>query len=147
VAPALAPRFWQRLALLAIGTLAAIDLAVHVPLLHPWRAESRMWNGFLDFYEVRLPFNPSFHPGMHALLLLAGFGFTAGVALAAASRRPVAAVAFLVVGAGWPAAPRQERPPARGGIILDFAVSSCRAPDRRAPRLPALRCRRRAGRR
>jgi transglutaminase-like putative cysteine protease len=119
VAPALAPRFWQRLALLAIGTVAAINLAVHVPLLHPWRAESRLWNGFLDFYEVRLPFDPSFHPGMHALLLLAGFGFTAAVALAAASRRPVAAVAFLVVGAGWPATLLSNgNDLLRGGVIL-----------------------------
>ena len=101
----------------------AIDLAVHVPLLHPWRAESRLWNGFLDFYEVRLPFNPAFHPGMHALLLLAGFGFTAAVALAAASRRPVAAVAFLVVGAGWPATLLSDgHDLLRGGVILATAL-------------------------
>ena len=118
-APALAPRLWQRLVLLAIGAIVAIALAVHVPLLHPWRAESRLWNGFLDFYEVRLPFNPAFHPGMHALLLLAGFGFTAAVALAAASRRPVAAVAFLVVGAGWPATLLSDgHDLLRGGVIL-----------------------------
>ena len=122
-APALAPRLWQRLVLLAIGTIVAIDLAVHVPLLHPWRAESRLWNGFLDFYEVRLPFNPAFHPGMHALLLLAGFGFTAAVALAAASRRPVAAVAFLVVGAGWPATLLSDgHDLLRGGVILATAL-------------------------
>ncbi|HEX7310540.1 MAG TPA: transglutaminaseTgpA domain-containing protein [Gaiellaceae bacterium] len=140
--PALAPRFWQRLVLLAIGTLAAIDLAVDVPVLHPWRAESRVWNGFLDFYEVRLPFNPSFHPGMHALLLLAGFGFTAAVALAAASRRPVAAVACLVVGAGWPATLLSDgNDLLRGGVILAtslFLLAGLRTGARRTLARAAL---------
>src|SRR5438034_6477925 len=100
---ALAPRLWQRLVLLAGASFMAVVVTVHVPVLHPWRAGSRLWNGFVDFYDVRLPLNPAFHPEMHALLLLAGFFFAAAVALAAASRRPVVAVAFLVVGAGWPA--------------------------------------------
>ena len=102
VAPALASRLWLRVVLLALAFLAAVDLAARVPLLHPWRASNPSWNGFLDFYEVRLPFNPFFHPEMHMLLVLAGFAFTAAIALAAASRRPLPAVALLVVGAGWP---------------------------------------------
>ena len=36
-----------------------------------------------------LPFVPAFHPHFHALLLLAGFAFTAGVALAASFGRPL----------------------------------------------------------
>ena len=103
VIPALAPRLWQRLALLVLSTLVAVDLAARVPALRPWHAADRLCNGFLDFYEVRLPFSPTFHPEMHGLLLLGGFGFTALLALAASSRRPVSAVACLVVGAGWPA--------------------------------------------
>ena len=123
VVPALAPRLWQRLVLLGIGTLAAVDLAVRVPVLHPWRAAPHLSNGFLDFYEVRLPLSASFHPNMHALLLLAGFGFTAAVALAAASRRPVAAVACLVVGAGWPATLLSDgHDLLRGGAILAAAL-------------------------
>jgi transglutaminase-like putative cysteine protease len=123
VVPALAPRLWQRLLLLAIGTVAAVDLAVRVPVLHPSRAAPHLWNGFLDFYEVRLPLSPSFHPNMHALLLLAGFGFTALVALAASSRRPVAAVACLVVGAGWPATLLSDgHDLVRGGVILAAAL-------------------------
>ena len=102
-APALAPRLWQRLVLLALAVLAAVAIAARVPVLHPWHGATRFWNGFLDFYDVRLPFSATFHPEMHWLLLLAGFGFTAALAFAAASRRPLAAVACLVVGAGWPA--------------------------------------------
>jgi transglutaminase-like putative cysteine protease len=123
VVPALAPRIWQRIVLLAFATLAAVVLAARVPVLHPWHAESRLWNGFLDFYDVRLPFSPSFHPQMHGLLLLAGFGFTAALALAAASRRPVAAVACLVVGAGWPATLLPDgHDLLRGAVILAAAL-------------------------
>jgi transglutaminase-like putative cysteine protease len=123
VLPALAPRLWQRLVLLAIGMLAALDLAARVPVLRPWHAWAPLWNGFLDFYDVRLPFSASFHPGMHALLLLAGFGFTALVGLAAASRRPVAAVACLVVGAGWPATLLSDNHDlVRGAVILATAL-------------------------
>jgi transglutaminase-like putative cysteine protease len=123
VAPALAPRLWQRLVLLAVGTLAAVDLAARVPARHPWHAAPRLWDGFLDFYEVRLPFSASFHPNMHALLLLTAFGFTAAVALAASSRRPVIAVACLVVGAGWPATLLPDgHDLLRGAVILATAL-------------------------
>jgi hypothetical protein len=123
VLPALAPRLWQRLVLLAFAALAAVDLAVRVPVLHPWRAGPRLWDGFLDFYEVRLPFDASFHPEMHALLLLAAFGFTAALALAASARRPLVAVGCLVVGAGWPATLLTDgRDLLRGAIILGTSL-------------------------
>ena len=101
--PALARRLWQRLALAAVAALIAAYLASGAPLLHPGRAATRFTNGVLDFYDVRLPFNGSFHPEMHDLVLAAGFGFTLVLGLLAASRRPVAAMLVLVVGAGWPA--------------------------------------------
>ena len=60
--PALAPRLWQRLVLLALAVLAAVHLAARVPVLHPWHGAMRFWNGFLDFYDIRLPFSATFHP-------------------------------------------------------------------------------------
>ncbi len=142
VAPALASRLWQRLVLLALAFLVTVDLAARVPLLHPWHASDRSWNGFLDFYEIRLPFNPFFHPEMHILLLLAGFGFTAGLALAASSRRPVVAVALLVVGAGWPATLLTDgRDLLRGAVILAtalFLLAALRAGARRTLARAAL---------
>jgi transglutaminase-like putative cysteine protease len=121
--PALAPRVWQRSVLLALGLLVAVDVAAHVPVLRPWNAAPRFWNGFLDFYDVRLPFSASFHPEMHSLVLLAGFAFTAALALAAASRRPLGAVATLVVGACWPATLLSDgRDLLRGATILAAAL-------------------------
>jgi transglutaminase-like putative cysteine protease len=119
VLPALAPRLWQRLVLLALVLVAAGGVAARVPLLRPWHSMSILWNGFLDFYDVRLPFNAAFHPEMHSLVLFAGFGFTAALALAAASRRPLGAVACLVVGACWPATLLSDgRDLLRGATIL-----------------------------
>jgi transglutaminase-like putative cysteine protease len=117
--PAVAPRLWQRLVLLALMVLAAVGVAARTPVLRPWQSMPRLWNGFLDFYDVRLPFSAAFHPEMHSLLLLAGFGFTAALALAAASRRPLGAVACLVVGACWPATLLSDgRDLLRGATIL-----------------------------
>jgi transglutaminase-like putative cysteine protease len=124
VVPALAPRGWQRLVLLAVAAVTAVALATHVPVLHhPWRAGPRLWDGFLDAYDVKLPFDPVFHAHFHALLLLAGFLFTAGVALAASFGRPLAAVAVFVVGATWPATLLpNDRDLLRGAIILGVAL-------------------------
>jgi transglutaminase-like putative cysteine protease len=120
---ALAPRLWQRLVVLALALLLAVDVAARVSMLHPWQAAPRFWNGFLDFYDVRLAFSASFHPEMHMLVLLAVFGFTAVLALAAASRRPLGAVACLVVGAGWPATLLSDgRDSLRGATILAAAL-------------------------
>jgi protein-glutamine gamma-glutamyltransferase len=122
-ATALAPRLWQRLVILALALLLAVDVAARVPLLHPCQAAPRFWNGFLDFYDVRLPFSATFHPQMHALVLLAVFGFTAVLALAAASHRPLGAVACVVVGAGWPATLLSDgRDLLRGATILAAAL-------------------------
>ena len=45
---------------------------------------SRFSRGFLDFYDFRLPIDPTTHPPMHAVILIAIFGFTLAVALAVA---------------------------------------------------------------
>ena len=134
VAPAAAPRAWQRLALFAGAAMVALAVASRAPSHHPWRAASRLWDGFLDAYDTRLPFDPSFHAHFHALVLLAGFGFAAGVALAASFRRPLVAVARLhrrrdLAG---DAADERPRPPARRGRPRRRAV-----PAGRAARSPA----------
>jgi transglutaminase-like putative cysteine protease len=64
---------------------------------------SSFGNGFLDFYDVRLPFDPALHQNMRGVVLAAVFAFTLLVALAVAARRPVAAALALLAGAGWPA--------------------------------------------
>jgi len=77
----------------------------------------------LDFYDVRLQFNPFFHPEMHSVVLVAVFGFAAALGLVAASRRPLAAVLVLLVGAGWPATLLSDgRDLTRGAVIFAAAL-------------------------
>ena len=85
---------------------------------------SRAGRGFLDFYDVLVPFDGAAHPLMHAVLLLAVFIFTALGALAVAARRPLAASIVLVAGAGWPATilPGSDDL-ARGALLLVAALA------------------------
>jgi protein-glutamine gamma-glutamyltransferase len=79
----------------------------------------RFGDGFLAFYDVKLPLDPAAHPHMHSVLLAAVFAFCLALAVALAARRAVAAVLVLVVGAGWPAtllAGGNEL--LRGGVVL-----------------------------
>jgi transglutaminase-like putative cysteine protease len=66
---------------------------------HPARCATRFGNGFLDFYDVRTPFDPRVHAEMRGVVLTAIFAFV----LLVASRRTPVAVAGVLVGAGWPA--------------------------------------------
>ena len=99
-------------------------------------------DGFLAFYDVKLPFDLSAHPRMHSVVLVAIFGFCLALALAVAARRAVVAVLVLVVAAGWPATllTVEESPAARA---LDLVVVTARiAPelvDRLAQRALARR--------
>src|SRR5262245_14520317 len=123
VLPSLAPRAWQRAALLLLAAVPTAAIAADAPLLRPWRAVPRLWNGFLEFYDIRLAFHPGFHPKMHAVLLIAAFGFTAALALAAVARRPLVAVLVLVIGAAWPATLLPDaRDLTRGAVILGAAL-------------------------
>ncbi|HEY8727052.1 MAG TPA: hypothetical protein VIL91_10185, partial [Gaiellaceae bacterium] len=102
---------WLRLTAIAVSALLAIWVAFS---LSPWAVwpggggffgplGSRFSRGFLDFYDYRLPIDPATHPQMHAVILIAIFGFTLAVALAVAARRALLAVMLFFLAAGWPA--------------------------------------------
>jgi protein-glutamine gamma-glutamyltransferase len=120
LAPALVPgRRWRAaaaaLALLLAGALA-LDLAPTWSL--PGRMLARFGDGFLEFYDVQIPFDPGTHPRMHGVLLLAVFAFTLAVGLAAAARRPGLVALALVVGVGWPGTLLPGSDLFRGAILL-----------------------------
>ena len=101
--PALMPRPRWR----AIAAVPAIVLALHAALgvwiVHPLRLLGRFDGGFLEFYDVRLPFAAAAHPRMEGVVLIALFASCAVVAMAIAARKPVLAALAVVVAAGWPA--------------------------------------------
>ncbi|HET7567246.1 MAG TPA: transglutaminaseTgpA domain-containing protein [Gaiellaceae bacterium] len=102
-----------RVAAVVVGVGIAVRLAFGLSLLdaRPHDAHrdffgplgSRFSNGFLDFYDVHLPFDPRLHPDMRSVVLFAIFAFALLVALLVAARRPLAALLALLAGAGWPA--------------------------------------------
>jgi transglutaminase-like putative cysteine protease len=80
-------------------------------------------NGIGDYYTVVLPFDPASQPEMHALLLVAVFGFVLAIALLGAARRPLGAAAVTVAGVGWPATLLGEGAVAVGALALAAALS------------------------
>jgi protein-glutamine gamma-glutamyltransferase len=131
VAPALVPRRPVRIAAAVLAVFGALCIAFSVSPLALWPGGERFFSplvhrfgsGFVDFYEFRLPIDPSAHARMHMVVLLALFVFVLLVALAIAARRPVLAVAAFLIGAGWPAtllAGGHEL--GRGAIILAGAL-------------------------
>jgi transglutaminase-like putative cysteine protease len=138
VAPALVPyRRWRPWAG-AVGVFVAASVALEV--YRPWavgRLASRGTSGFLDFYDVLVPFDRTVHPLMHGVVLLAVCVFSLLCALAVASRRPVAATFALVAGAGWPATIRPGSDDIlRGAVLLGAAlvlVAWLKPGARRAP--------------
>ena len=104
IAVALAPTTPRRVGAGVAALLLAASVALDVA--RPYdvgQLAGLAGRGFLDFYDVLVPFDGAAHPRMHGVLLLAVFLFTLLGALAVASRRPVAASLVLVAGAGWPA--------------------------------------------
>ena len=120
IVPALAGGWIGRLALSLAGLVVVSGTAFHLGLgwHEPGRLLTRSWEGFLEFYDVRLPFNAAFHPHMHGVILLAAFAFALAAALAVASRRASLAVLALLVGAGWPATVLSGHGLLRGAAIL-----------------------------
>jgi transglutaminase-like putative cysteine protease len=103
IAPALLPTRRLRLAGVGVALIAAWSIALDVRPYAVGTVLSRTGRGFLDFYDVLVPFDPSAHRLMDGVVLLAVFVFTALASLAVAARRPLLASLVLVAGAGWPA--------------------------------------------
>ena len=103
VAPALLPRLRLRLFALVPVTVLALHSALGVWIVHPLRMLGRFGHGFIEFYDVKLPFTAAAHPRMEDILLVALFASCAVVAQLVAARRPVLASLAVIVAAGWPA--------------------------------------------
>ncbi len=131
IAPALARSLGARIvaSLVAFVVVAgtAFDLGLGVD--EPGRVLSRSWDGFLAFYDVRLPFDGAFRPHMHGVILLAVFAFTLVAGLAIAARRP---------------GPRGARAARRRGLARDAARRARADPRRGDPGRPARAPRRHA---
>src|SRR5262245_5773581 len=100
VALALVPAFVTPRWIVALVSLV-LGLRIALGTWHLHRAAARFVDGFLDFYDVRVTFDPRTHLEMRGVVLVAILGFT--LAFVLALRRPVLAVVVLLMGAGWPA--------------------------------------------
>jgi protein-glutamine gamma-glutamyltransferase len=132
LAPALLPRRWQRAVAAAGAALVAgwVAFGVQPWELLPFREErvvspvaGMVDQGIGDFYRVLLPFAPEQNPEMHALVLVAVFGFVLAAALLVASGRPLGGAAVTVAGAGWPATLGGDETIAVGALALAAALS------------------------
>jgi transglutaminase-like putative cysteine protease len=123
LAPALAPRLWQRLALIPPAALIAAWIALDTPALDDRPGFfspvfDRFYDGVGGFYDVSVPFAAAEHQRMHGVLLLAIFGFCVLLAQAIAARRALPALLVVIAGAGWPAALYPSDSVAYGALIL-----------------------------
>ena len=120
LAPAFARGLRYRIAAAAVAFLIAAGVAFGLgPGIHfPGRLLARFGQGFLDFYDVQLPFDPGAQPRMHGTVLLATFAFTLAASIAIAARRPRWASLALLVGAGWPATLLAGHELLRGAALL-----------------------------
>ena len=112
-----------RRAQFATGAVAFLITAASAfklsPDIHyPGRLLARFGNGFVDFYDVKVPFAAAAHPNMRGAILVGAFAFTLAAALAIAARRPLLATLAVLVGAGWPATLLVGHDFVRGAAIL-----------------------------
>jgi transglutaminase-like putative cysteine protease len=123
--PALLPGLGLSLLVLGPATLFAAWLALGRPLgdggFFPIAWE-RFEDGFVRFYEVRVPFVGGELPEMHGVVLLAIFAFCLALAFAVRARRPLPAVLVLIAGAGWPATLLTSQSIVYGAVILTAAL-------------------------
>jgi len=109
-----------------VAAVLAAWIAFGVSPLHPRHfpgtVGSRFGNGFLDFYDVKTPFDPRVHAEMRGTILAAVFCFALAVSFAVAARRPLLACLVLLVGAGWPATLRGNGGALLFGVVILLAV-------------------------
>jgi hypothetical protein len=115
---------------LSLGAAAWVAFGSQPWELLPYRDErvlGPLFDGFGqgvgDYYDIVVPFDPSRRPEMHGVLALAVFGFVAAIALLVAARRPLAAAAVTIAGAGWPATLLDDAAVAIGTLALAGALS------------------------
>jgi transglutaminase-like putative cysteine protease len=132
IAPALLRPLWARIVGTFVAALAAAAVAFSLSPTRLWPdgadffgpLGTRFGNGFLDFYDFRLPIDPAEHARMHMVILTALFGFTLAIAVAIAARRALAAVILFLIGAGWPATLLSGgNELGRGAVILAGALA------------------------
>ena len=144
--PALAQPVWARAAAAVLAVPLVIELAFGRWLLDARpRDETRDFagplardfrDGFLGFWDVRLPFAAPEEPLMHGVVLLAVFGFCLWLGLAIAARRPLLAAAAVAVGAAWPATlVSGGNELLRGAAIFTAALLVLAGSARRPPRV------------
>jgi len=130
LAPALLRPAWLCVPAAVAALFTAVWIAYGVPPddALPWRDASwlapvteRIKLGLIDYYEVKLPFDPAAEPDMHALLLLIVFGLAFAVSLLVAARWDVIAATAFVAAAGWPATV-MENGLASGVLVLAAAL-------------------------
>ena len=127
LAPALAPTIALRIALTVPAALTAAWVALDTPVArrpHGFFGPvlDRFGDGFLDYYDVTVPFSGVEQPNMHGVLVLGVFGFCLVLAHALAARRPLPAVFAVIAGAGWPATLYPSQSVAYGALILAAAL-------------------------
>ncbi|HEY3543416.1 MAG TPA: transglutaminase domain-containing protein, partial [Gaiellaceae bacterium] len=101
VALGVAPALWRPA--IAPAVVLGARVAFGDWAWHPIRIAGAFANGFLDFYDVKTPFDPRVHTEMRGVVLTAIFGFTLLTSLAIARRWTLGAVGGVLLGAGWPA--------------------------------------------
>jgi transglutaminase-like putative cysteine protease len=90
----------------------------------PGRVLGRFGSGFLEVYDVQVPFARAEHPHMHGVLLIAVFAFTLAFALAVAARKPALAALVLLVGVGWPGTLLPGHDLVRGALLLAVVLTT-----------------------
>jgi transglutaminase-like putative cysteine protease len=137
---ALVPLVWQPLVLVSAVLMTRVAFGEWPR--HLGRVGGDFRRGFLDFYDVKTPFDPRVHTEMRGVVLTAIFGFVLLLAFALSRGWTPAAVGAVLLGAGWPATLGPAVHAGRLGlaILLSALIVLAGVTRRRLPRsaLPAF---------